>query len=90
LIASNDFSALEIEQCIHSGFTVPQDATEFPSSSVSSTENFSEWNGVTGKLGADGLAQELAFMEDAHLRHVPRVNPEVTGSPRYAASVVEM
>jgi hypothetical protein len=65
-----DFSALEIEKCIHRGFTVPQDATESPSSSVSSTENFSERNGVTGEFAAHGPAQELPFMEDAHLRHV--------------------
>ena len=53
-----DFSALEIEQCIHSGFTVPQDATEFPSSSVSSTDNFSERNGVTGEFGVVSLAYD--------------------------------
>jgi hypothetical protein len=56
--------------------TVPQDATEFPASPVSSTENFTERNGVTGKFGAHGLAQEFPFVEDAHLGHVPWVNPQ--------------
>ena len=56
-----DFSALQIEQRIHGGLTVPQDAAQFPSSPISGTENLSERNGLTGEFSADGPAQELVL-----------------------------
>jgi hypothetical protein len=48
-------------------------------SPVSSTDNFSERNGLTGEFGANGPAQERPFVEDANLGHVP--SGQSGGSP---------
>src|ERR1022692_2970347 len=71
-----DSSALQIEQSIHGALAVPQDAAQFPPPPISGAENLAERNGFTGKFRADGAAQELVFVEDADLCHVPRIEPQ--------------
>ena len=85
-----DSSALQIEQSIHGTLAVPQDAAQFPPPPVSGAENFTERDGLTREFRAYGAAQELVFVEDTDLCHVPRIKPQRDVSPTYAANVVEM
>jgi hypothetical protein len=71
-----DSSALQIEQSIHGALAVPQDATQFPSSLIPGAEYLPKGDGLTGEFRADGAAQELVFVEDTDLCHIPRVDSQ--------------
>ena len=71
-----DSSALQFEQSIHGAFSIPQDPAQFPPSPIAGAENLPDRQGLASEFSANRAAQELVFVEDADLGHVPRIEPQ--------------